>query len=100
VLSHERRFGALPHGKAAHVRLLLAVVLVVCVVLFFTGIVSPRRSERLQRRFGGLMLRGEHKGEKKAGKVGDATAKSFEVSRRMANASARAGRKVRRSIKD
>jgi hypothetical protein len=81
-------------------RILLALVLVACVVLFFTGLVAPERSRKLQRKFIGLMLRGEHRGEDKAGKLGDATAKSFEVSRRMGNASARAGRRIHRRVRD
>jgi hypothetical protein len=65
-----------------------------CIVLFVAGVVVPRRSRRLQGWYDRLLRRGEHKGDRKAAKLGDMTETSLRGARRAGDASARAGRKT------
>ena len=73
----------------------LTLSALLCVVLFVAGFIAPRRSRRLQARIDRLLRRGESAGNRNAGKVGDAQAKSLEVIRRAGDKSARAGRSAR-----
>lgn len=75
--------------------LVLALVLVVvCVVLFIAGAVSPSRSRRMQDAVDRVSLNGEEKGDRRAGKLGDATETALRKSRAAADASAHKGRKL------
>jgi hypothetical protein len=76
------------------VRVLLLLTVLFCVVLFVAGVAAPRRSLRLQRWYDRVLRRGERKGDRNAGKLGDLTEKSLRASRRAGDASARSGRKV------
>ena len=76
-------------------RILLVLLVVACVVLFFAGLIVPRRSKRLQRRWDRLIRRGERKGDRNAGKVGDATEASLRWTRKAGDKSAEAGRAAR-----
>jgi hypothetical protein len=77
---------------------LLALGLLSCIVLFFVGVIAPRRSRRLQARLDRLLRRGERKGDRGAGKVGDLTRDSLKTVRRAGDKSAEAGRTVRKKI--
>ena len=77
---------------------LLVVLLIVCIVLFFVGVFSPRRSRRLQARVDELSEKGEGKGDEKAGRLGDLTSDGLEKARGAADASARAGRRVHKKM--
>ena len=74
--------------------LAIVILLVVCVVLFVTGIFSPARSRRMQAKVDDLSMRAENKSDENAGKLGDATRMGLERSRAAADASAKAGRAV------
>ena len=76
-------------------RILLLLVVLFCIVLFFAGLIAPRRSRRLQRWYDRLLRRGERKGDEKAGKLGDLTEASLRGSRRLGDKSAEAGRALR-----
>ena len=76
-------------------RILLVAVVLFCIVLFFAGLIAPRKSKRLQRWYDRLLRRGERKSDAKAGKIGDLTEKGIERSRRMGDKSAEAGRALR-----
>lgn len=79
--------------KCAMKALLIGVVLVVvCIVLFITGVISPAKSRKMQGDVGELARKGERRGDEKAGWFGDATRAVLEKSRSAADASARAGR--------
>ncbi len=76
-------------------KLLLALVLLlICIVLFTVGVFSPSRSKKMQGQVDQLAKRGERKTDQKAGAVGDATRAALERSRKAADASGRAGRRV------
>ncbi|MDQ3958538.1 MAG: hypothetical protein M3273_09475 [Actinomycetota bacterium] len=81
-------------------KLLLVVVALgfVCVVLFVTGVLSPRRSRRMQDKVDEVAQKGEVKGDADAGRLGDVTRDALEKTRRAADASAEKGRDVRDRI--
>ena len=79
-------------------RILLALLVVACVVLFVAGFVAPRRSVRLQRTYDRLLRHGERKGDRKAGKLGDLTEKSIRGTRKAGDKSADGGRALRRKL--
>jgi hypothetical protein len=76
------------------VRVLLLLVVLFCIVLFVAAVVAPRRSQRLQGWYDRLLRRGERKGDRNAGKLGDLTEAGLKGARRMGDASAETGRKV------
>jgi hypothetical protein len=77
---------------------ILLLVVVFCIVLFFAGLIAPRRSKRLQRWYDRMLRRGERKGGENAGKLGDVTEKSLRASRRAGDRSAEAGRKLHQKL--
>lgn len=83
-------------GTTARMKaLLIGVILVLlCLVLFLVGAVSPRRSRKMQARVDGIAKKGERHGDNHAGRLGDATRGALEKSRAAADASANAGRRV------
>lgn len=79
--------------------LLLAVILlVVCIVLFLAGVISPSRSKKMQASVDDLSKKGERKGDENAGRLGDLTSAALEKSRDAADASALAGRGLHERI--
>ena len=78
--------------------LLMAIGLVVCLVLFVTGIFLPARSHRMQREVDGLTRKGEQKSKRRAGRFGDLTGSALARMRRAANKSARKGRELRDNV--
>lgn len=76
--------------------LLFALVAIVCVALFLTGVVSPRRSRDMQRATDELAVKGESKGKRKGGKMGDMARHALVKSRHAADRSAKKGREVHR----
>jgi len=67
----------------------------VCVVLFVTGIASPAKSRRGQRKAGKILGRGERRSSRARAPLTDGAAKMFRRFRKATDASARAGRKTR-----
>ena len=81
--------------------LLLAVILIViCIVLFLAGVISPRHSRKMQGKVDALAKKGEKKGDDHAGRLGNLTKRGLEKSRDAADASARAGRRVHEAVQD
>lgn len=76
-------------------RLLLPVVVLVLIGLFITGVIAPRRSRRVERWIDDRLERGEQRSTRRAGRLGDWTAKSLDVSHRAANKALQLGRRVR-----
>ena len=74
--------------------LLILVLIPICVVLFITGVVAPRRSKKMQRGVDRLAKKGEVRGDRNGGRLGDVTQSTLEAMRRAADASARGGRRV------
>lgn len=76
------------------VAVLIVVAALVCIVLFISGVVSPDASRRLQRKSGGLARKGEERGARKAGKIGDMANRSLRKVRHTADRSAEEGREI------
>lgn len=76
-------------------RILVPLVLLSLVVLFVTGVVAPRRSWRLQGWIDRRLERGQEKGGRSAGRVGNWTAKTLAFTQRAADKTTQAGRRVR-----
>ncbi len=79
-------------------RILLALVVVFALLLFLVGLVAPRRSKRLQRRLDRKLRRGEDKGDRRAGKLGDWTETAIRWARKISDRSAEWGRKLRQKL--
>lgn len=77
---------------------LFLVVGVVCAVLFVAGVFSPPRSRRMQRATDKSARKAEREGSRRAGRFGNLAARAFRKSRKAADRSASAGRKVHRRI--
>ena len=80
--------------------LLILLLVLVCAVLFAVGILSPRRSHKIQRVVDRLARKGEIKGDRSAGRFGDLTQKGLKQSRNAADTSARKGREIHDRISD
>jgi hypothetical protein len=80
------------------VRLLLLLIVVFCIVLFFAGLIAPRRSKRLQGWYDRVLRRGERESGENAGRLGDVTEKSLRKGRRAGDRSAEAGRKLHQKL--
>lgn len=78
--------------------LVIVVLLLVCVVLFVLGVFSPSKSRRMERWVDKLSKKGENKGDKNAGRVGDMTSVALEKARSAADASGRGGRQVNQKV--
>lgn len=74
--------------------LVIAVLAVVCVILFVTGLFSPSKSRRMQSRTEGLARKGQDKGEHTAGRMGDMVSSTLKKSRKAAGRSAEKGREL------
>ena len=81
-------------GVVAQLLLLFGAVIVLCVVLFFTGVLRPGRSRRMQGGVDNLSMKGEEKSDQSAGPVGDATESSLRVARKAVDKSAEKGREA------
>jgi hypothetical protein len=77
---------------------LLALGVVFCVVLFFAGLIAPRRSKRLQKAVDRFIRKGERKSDNSAGRLGDWTQTSLKKMRRAGDKSADAGRTVHEKL--
>ena len=76
-------------------RVILPLLVVFVLVLFVAGLVSPRRSKRLQRRLSRILRRGEETSERRAGRLGDWTETAIRLVRKLTDKSAEMGRKLR-----
>ena len=79
-------------------RLLLPLIVVAAIVLFFAGLIVPRRSKRLEAWIDRRLERGEEKGADSAGRLGDWTAKTLRLSRRASDRILESGRGVRAKL--
>jgi hypothetical protein len=74
---------------------LLPIIVIGTVVLFFIGLIAPRRSKGLERWIDTRMRKGRRKGNRNAGWLGDTTAKSLKFGQRLADGALAVGRRVR-----
>ncbi len=79
--------------------ILVLAIAFVCAVLFVAGMISPRRSRRLQDRNDQVVGKVEREGREKAGRLGDFTSKALRKSRHAADQSAVKGRQIHREIR-
>jgi hypothetical protein len=81
-------------GASMKILLLAVIAAVVCVVLFVTGVLLPARSRRMQGHVDRLTSKGEQKGKRRAGRLGDLTGEALARMRRAADKSAEKGREI------
>jgi hypothetical protein len=73
----------------------LPLLIVAVIILFFSGLIVPERSKRLQGWIDQRLQVGEEKGRRKAGWAGNWTAKSLQAGQTINAAVVRAGRRLR-----
>jgi hypothetical protein len=76
----------------------LLLLLIAMIVLFFSGLIVPERSKRLQGWVDERLESVEQKGWRNGGRVGDWTAKSLHAGQSINAAVVRAGRRVRERL--
>jgi hypothetical protein len=79
---------------------LIAIVIVLVVLTFVIGFVAPRKSRRVQAFLDRIFLRGESKGDRRAGPAGDAAEGALEKARRATDRSEEAGRAAHEKLTD
>lgn len=84
----------LPLAVVVQVLVGAGVVLVVCIVLFLTGVLRPGRSRRMQGGVDRTSMKAEEKSDRAAGLFGDVTESSLRTARKTADKSAEAGREA------
>ncbi|HEX2090474.1 MAG TPA: hypothetical protein VHI54_11205 [Actinomycetota bacterium] len=87
-----------PVGLLVQVLVGAGIVVVVCLVLFLTGVVRPGRSRKLQDGVDRASAKAEEKSDQGAGLFGDATESSLRAARRTADKSAEAGREAHNKL--
>ncbi len=75
-------------------RLLVPLVLISLALLFVISAVAPRKSKRLQGWIDERLERGQQKGDRSAGRVGNWTAKTLSFTQRAADKTSQAGRRL------
>lgn len=76
-------------------RLLVPLVLLSLVFLFLASLLAPHKSKRLQGWIDERLERGQGKGDRSAGRLGNVTAKTLAMTQRAADKTSRAGRALR-----
>ena len=74
---------------------LLPVLIIAMVVLFLTGLIAPRASKRLEQWMNTRLDAAEAKSDRRAGFLGDSTAKLLSWGQRLLDAAVTAGRGLR-----
>ena len=75
-------------------RLLVPLVLISLLVLFVISAVAPRKSKRLQGWIDERLERGQVKGDRSAGRLGNWTAKTLDFTQRAADKTSETGRRL------
>ena len=75
-------------------RLLVPLVLLSLILLFVISVAAPRKSKRLQGWIDERLERGQEKGDRSAGRVGNWTAKTLDFTQRAADKTSQAGRRL------
>jgi hypothetical protein len=71
---------------------LIVVGVVLSIILFFAGLISPSHSRRWQATTSKWFRRAERKGDESAGRAGDLTRDAFRITRQATEASGQKGR--------
>jgi hypothetical protein len=74
---------------------ILPLLLLAMLVLFLAGLIVPRKSRRMQRWTNDRLQVAKEKGDRRAGFVGDWTAKSLDWGQTLVTKAAEAGRRLR-----
>ena len=90
---------AVPLAVLVQVLAIGGVLVVLCIVLFVTGVLRPGRSRRMQDGVDRASMKAEEKSDRTAGPFGDATESSLRAARKTADKSAEAGREARDKLK-
>jgi hypothetical protein len=73
----------------------IPLLIIGSIVLFFAALIAPQRSKRMQRWIKDRLRKGERKGWRRAGFLGDWTAKSLQWGQDWVDTVMRGGRKSR-----
>ena len=76
----------------------LPLLILGTIVLFLAALIAPRKSKRLERWIKNRLDIGKRKSNRKAGFLGDWTAKSLDWSQRWVDSVMRGGRKTRAKL--
>jgi FtsZ-interacting cell division protein ZipA len=76
--------------------ILVVVGVVLAVVLFVAGLISPPRSHRWQAFSQRLFRRAESKSDQSAGRIGDTSREALRITRQLTDKSAETGRALHR----
>jgi hypothetical protein len=76
----------------------LPLLILGTLILFLAALIAPRKSRRLQRWIKRRMQKGERKGHRNAGFVGDWTAKMLDLGQRWIDRVMAGGRKTRAKL--
>ena len=76
-------------------RILLPLAVLTLIAFFITGAVAPRKSRRLERWVDDRLEKGEEHGARRAGRLGDWTAKALDLCRRASDKALELGRRLR-----
>jgi len=76
----------------------IAIIAIVCVLLFVAALLFPLASRRAQRGVGRGLSSGARSGRKLPGPLGRAASKPFSSSRKATDASGGAGRRLRNRL--
>ncbi|MBA3430391.1 MAG: hypothetical protein H0U16_02775 [Actinobacteria bacterium] len=82
-------------------KLLLPLILVgviLCIVLFIAGLISPSRSHVWQRLSGRWFRKAEDQSDESGGRVGDMARDAFRLTRRATEKSADSGREIHEKL--
>lgn len=88
------RYARLARGYMGCLRA-LPIILIVALVLFLAGLIAPRKSKRLEGWISDRLERGQQKGRRGAGFLGDWTAKALHWGQKLLEGAASAGRRAR-----
>ncbi len=92
------RYACSEPGKSGALRALPIIFVVIVVFLFFAGLIAPRKSKRLEGWIDDRLERGQQKGDRRAGLLGDWTAKLLHWGQRLFEFGAAAGRRARARV--
>ena len=73
----------------------LPLIILATIVLFMAALIAPRKSKRLERWVQNRLQKGKRKSSRRAGFLGDWTAKSLHWSQKWVDKVMRGGRKTR-----
>jgi hypothetical protein len=81
-------------GVLSQILVVAGIAVVLCIVLFVTGVIRPGKSRRMQDGVDRASTKAEEKSDRRAGPFGDVTGSSLRAARKTADKSAEVGREA------